>query len=99
MISQLMSNPTFSNAVNQSNNRSTNASAVNAKNEDINDKKTQENSKTTASKLDSIKDAIKNGTYQISGGKNLTHHPPQHARPPVWKVRKYRYRPRTVQPK
>ena len=65
MISQLMSNPTFSNAVNQSNNRSTNASAVNAKNEDINDKKTQENSKTTASKLDSIKDAIKNGTYHI----------------------------------
>ena len=65
MISQLMSNPTFSNAVNQSNNRSTNASAVNAKNEDINDKKMQENSKTTASKLDSIKDAIKNGTYQI----------------------------------
>lgn len=65
MISQLMSNPTFSNAVNQSNNRSTNASAVNAKNEAINDKKTQENSKTTASKLDSIKDAIKNGTYQI----------------------------------
>ena len=65
MISQLMSNPTFSNAVNQSNNRCTNASAVNANNEDINDKKTQENSKTTASKLDSIKDAIKNGTYQI----------------------------------
>ena len=65
MISQLMSNPTFTNADNQTNNRSTNASAVNAKNEDINDKKTQENSKTTASKLDSIKDAIKNGTYQI----------------------------------
>ena len=65
MISQLMSNPTFSNEVNQSNNRSTNASAVNAKNEDINDKKTKENSKTNASKLDSIKDAIKNGTYQI----------------------------------
>ena len=66
MIGQLMSNATFSNAINQANNRSTNASTMNTKNEAINDKKTQESPKTTASKLDSIKDAIKNGTYEIN---------------------------------
>ena len=66
MIGQLMSNATSSNAINQANNRSTDASTMNTKNEAINDKKTQESPKTTASKLDSIKDAIKNGTYQIN---------------------------------
>ncbi|TLD84041.1 flagellar biosynthesis anti-sigma factor FlgM [Helicobacter sp. MIT 11-5569] len=64
MINHLMNNATFSTAINQANNKNT--SQVNAKNETIDDKqKTKENVKTSESKVDTIKDAIKNGTYKI----------------------------------
>lgn len=69
MISHLMSNATFSTAINQANNKNTaqvNPKQVNPKNEAIDDKqKTKETAKTD-SKVEAIKDAIKNGTYKIN---------------------------------
>ncbi|QOQ98376.1 flagellar biosynthesis anti-sigma factor FlgM [Helicobacter winghamensis] len=65
MISHLMSNATFSTAINQANNKNT--SQINAKNDSIDDKqKTKETAKLeSSSKVDTIKDAIKNGTYKL----------------------------------
>lgn len=60
-----MSNATFSTAINQANNKNT--SQINAKNDSIDDKqKTKETAKLeSSSKVDTIKDAIKNGTYKL----------------------------------
>lgn len=60
-----MSNATFSTAINQANNKNT--SQINAKNDSIDDKqKTKETAKSeSSSKVDTIKDAIKNGTYKL----------------------------------
>ncbi|EEO25303.1 flagellar biosynthesis anti-sigma factor FlgM [Helicobacter winghamensis] len=65
MISHLMSNATFSTAINQANNKNT--SQINVKNDSIDDKqKTKETAKLeSSSKVDTIKDAIKNGTYKL----------------------------------
>ncbi len=60
-----MSNATFSTAINQANNKNT--SQINVKNDSIDDKqKTKETAKLeSSSKVDTIKDAIKNGTYKL----------------------------------
>ncbi|EFR48061.1 hypothetical protein HCMG_00234 [Helicobacter canadensis MIT 98-5491] len=64
MISQLMSNSAFSSAINQANNKNT--SQINhAKNEQIEDKQKVSSQKTSSSRVEEIKNAIKNGSYQI----------------------------------
>lgn len=68
MISHLMSNATFSTAINQANNK--NATQINVKNDAIDDK--QKTKEATAldskadSRVDAIKDSIKNGTYKLN---------------------------------
>lgn len=64
MISHLMSNSAFSSAINQANNK--NASQVNqARNEQVEDKQKASPSKAASSRVEEIKNAIKNGSYQI----------------------------------
>ncbi len=67
MISHLMNNPNFSNAINQvgnANNKS--ATQINAKNDSVDDKqKTSADKKVSSSKLESLKESIQNGTYKI----------------------------------
>ncbi|WP_299548574.1 flagellar biosynthesis anti-sigma factor FlgM [uncultured Helicobacter sp.] len=64
MISHLMSNATFSTAINQANNKNT--SQINAKNDSIEEKQKTKDTQKLESKIDSIKDAIKNGTYKLN---------------------------------
>lgn len=65
MISHLMSNSVFSNAINQANNKNT--SQINsARNESVNEKpQTEKTTKTSSTRLDEIKAAIKDGTYKL----------------------------------
>lgn len=67
MISHLMSNSAFSNAINQANNKNT-AQINGAKNEQVEEKQKNSQVKTNASssRVEEIKNAIKNGTYQIN---------------------------------
>ena len=64
MISHLMSNATFSTGINQANNKNT--SQINAKNDSIEEKQKTKDTQKLESKIDSIKDAIKNGTYKLN---------------------------------
>lgn len=67
MISHLMSNSAFSSAINQTNNKNT-AQINGAKNEQVEEKQKNSQVKTNASssRVEEIKNAIKNGTYQIN---------------------------------
>ena len=65
MISHLMSNSAFSSAINQINNKNT--SSVNqAKNEQIEDRQKTSSQEASSSRVEEIKNAIKNGNYQIN---------------------------------
>ena len=65
MISHLMSNSAFSSTINQINNKNT--SLVNqAKNEQIEDRQKTSSQKASSSRVEEIKNAIKNGNYQIN---------------------------------
>ena len=65
MISHLMSNSAFSSTINQINNKNT--SPVNqAKNEQIEDRQKTSSQKASSSRVEEIKNAIKNGNYQIN---------------------------------
>ncbi|MCI5968961.1 flagellar biosynthesis anti-sigma factor FlgM [Helicobacter sp.] len=63
MISHLMSNATFSTAINQANNKS--PAQVNTLDDKQKTKETTKMESKTDSKVDTIKDAIKNGTYKL----------------------------------
>ena len=67
MISHLMSNSAFSSAINQAHNKNT-AQINGAKNEQVEEKQKNSQVKTNASssRVEEIKNAIKNGTYQIN---------------------------------
>lgn len=67
MISHLMSNSAFSSVINQANNKNT-AQINGAKNEQVEEKQKNSQVKTNASssRVEEIKNAIKNGTYQIN---------------------------------
>ena len=67
MISHLMSNSAFSSAINQANNKNT-AQINGARNEQVEEKQKNSQVKTNASssRVEEIKNAIKNGTYQIN---------------------------------
>lgn len=67
MISHLMSNSAFSSTINQANNKNT-AQINGAKNEQVEEKQKNSQIKTNASssRVEEIKNAIKNGTYQIN---------------------------------
>ncbi len=64
MISHLMSNSAFSSTINQANNKNT-PQVNQARNEQVEDKQKTSPSKATSSKVEEIKNAIKNGSYQI----------------------------------
>ncbi len=65
MISHLMSNSVFSNAMNQANNKNT-LQINNARNESVNEKpQAEKTAKTSSTRLDEIKAAIKDGTYKL----------------------------------
>ena len=67
MISHLMSNYAVSSAIYQANNKNT-AQINGAKNEQVEEKQKNSQIKTNASssRVEEIKNAIKNGTYQIN---------------------------------
>lgn len=65
MISHLMNNSAFSSVINQANNKNT-SQINNAREESVNEKpQTEKSAKTSNSRVDEIKAAIKDGTYKL----------------------------------